>query len=141
MLTKPPCAMSIWMWTTKWWFWELFCITIHFHIFVCNMIIILNMIFSVCPFSFTRSFTEFLLINDSMFLMLFRYIFWNYLSRLTSLFCVIECIRICESNMCDPGIWTLDINWYIQRLSMVFRPSNTYLPCPGALIPQSIINE
>ena len=34
-------------------------------------------------------------------------------SRLTSLFCVQEYIRICESNVFDPVSWTLDINWYI----------------------------
>ena len=39
--------------------------------------------------------------------------FWNYLDILTSLFCVKECIIICESNSSDPGSWTLAINWYI----------------------------
>ena len=29
--------------------------------------------------------------------------FWNYLARLTSFFGVHECIRICESNVFDPG--------------------------------------
>ena len=38
-----------------------------FHVFVCNVIIILNMIRSVCPFSFTEYFSVFALINDIIF--------------------------------------------------------------------------
>ena len=30
-----------------------------------------------------------------------------------SFFCVIECIKIFESNIFDPDIWKLDINFYI----------------------------
>ena len=78
-------------------------ITINFHIFVCNIRIILNMIFSVGPFYYTGSFSLFFLINYSMFPILFRHMFWNYLSRLKSLFFVQECIRIRESNNFDPG--------------------------------------
>ena len=39
------------------------CIVIHFHIFLCNISIILNMILSFCPFSFTHSFPIFYLIE------------------------------------------------------------------------------
>ena len=42
---------------------------------MCNIRIILNMILSVCPFSFTGSFPVFYLINDSMFTILRRQIF------------------------------------------------------------------
>ena len=75
MITQPPCSMRLWMWTTKLQFWELVCIAIHFQIFVCNISIILNMILSVCEFSFTGSFSIFSLINESMFTMLLSHIF------------------------------------------------------------------
>ena len=89
---------------------------------------------------FTGYFSVFSLINDSMFMMLFTDV-WNYLSRLTSLFCVKECIRIYESNIFDPSSWTFGINWYIYRLTMALIPLTNYLSFPGALIPQSIITE
>ena len=41
-----------------------------FHIFACNISIILNIILSVCPFSFIGSFTVFPLINDYMFMII-----------------------------------------------------------------------
>ena len=69
MLTQSPSTMRIWMWTTKWQCWESFFIKIHFHLFVWNISIILNMILSVCQFSFTGYFFVFSLINDSVFLM------------------------------------------------------------------------
>ena len=141
MFTQPPCAMKLWMWNTKFYFWELVCITIHFHLFLCNISIILNMILSVCPFSFTVSFSLFLLMKDSMFTMLFRHIFCNSLARLKKIFCVIECIRIYELNVFDTDSWTLDINWYKYKFSMGLRPSTISLPFSGACIPQSIITE
>ena len=42
-----------------------------------------------------------------------RHMFLELLGRLTSSFGVHECIRICESNVLDPGNWTWDINLYI----------------------------
>ena len=39
--------------------------------------------------------------------------FWNSLARLTSLFCVEECIIIRESDIVDSVNWKLDTNWYI----------------------------
>ena len=39
--------------------------------------------------------------------------FLNLWGKLTSLFSVLVFILICESNLTDPGIWTLEINWYI----------------------------
>ena len=47
-------------------------------------------------------FLLFSFINDTMFPMLLRQMFWNYLARLTSFVCVKEFIRICESNIFDP---------------------------------------
>ena len=99
------------------------------------------MILSICPFYFTVSFPLFPLINDSMFTMILRQMFWNYLARLTSCFGVQEWIRICESNVLNPESWTLDINWYTYRLSMGLIPPTTSLPWQGALIPQSNIIE
>ena len=75
---QPPCSTRLWVWTTKWYFWESVNITIHFHIFVCNISIILNMILSVRPFSFTGSLLVINLINDLMFTMLLRHIFWGF---------------------------------------------------------------
>ena len=49
----------------------LICVTIHSHILVCNIIIILNMILSVFLFSFHESFFVFSLINDTIFAVLF----------------------------------------------------------------------
>ena len=37
----------------------------------------------------------------------------NYWAKLTSMFSVPVWTLICESNLTDPGSWTLDINWYI----------------------------
>ena len=58
------------------------CITINFHIFVCNISIILNMILSVCPFSFTGSFSIFYLINEYTSPMLLRHLFLDFLAIL-----------------------------------------------------------
>ena len=93
-----PLCHEVWNVDHKMVMLGLVCVTINFHIFVCNISIILNMILSVCPFSFTGYFPVFSLINDSMFMMLLRQIFWDFLARLTSFFGVQECIRICESN-------------------------------------------
>ena len=103
ILTQPPCYMRLFMLTTKWQFWLLVHITIHFHIFVCKIIIILNMIFYVCTFSFPGSLSVFSLINDSMVPLLFKKIFCYYLAILTFFGGVQECIRIYESNNFDPG--------------------------------------
>ena len=67
MLTQTPFHMRLWMWNTKWLCWGLVGITINFHIFVWNIRIILNMILSICPFSFTGCFPVFPLINKSIF--------------------------------------------------------------------------
>ena len=47
------------MWTRKCQFRSFICVTIHFHIFEFNSIIILNMILSFCPFYFHESFFYF----------------------------------------------------------------------------------
>ena len=65
------------------------------NIFMCNLSIILNMILSICKFSCTIFFPVFSLINDSMFTILLRQMFWNYLARLISFFGVQEFIIIC----------------------------------------------
>ena len=52
-----------------------------FYIFVCNISIILNMILSVCPSSFTCYFSVFYIINYSMFLMFFRQVFLELSSQ------------------------------------------------------------
>ena len=46
-------------------------VTIHFHILVCNISIILNMIMFVCSFSFHELFFVFSLINDPIFAVIF----------------------------------------------------------------------
>ena len=38
---------------------------------------------------------------------------WNSLAKLASSFWLPVCIYIWESNLFDPGSWTVDINWYI----------------------------
>ena len=111
-LTQTPFSMSLWIWTTKYQFWSLVCIAIYFHFFVCNISIILNIILSVCPFYFTGFFLL-SLINETMFPMLLRQMFWKLFSQTKIIFCVIECIRICESNVFDTCRWTLYINLYI----------------------------
>ena len=122
MITQPPCSMRLWMWTTKLQFWELVCIAIHFQIFVCNISIILKMILYFYPFYFTVFFLYFTWSMNPWLQCFLDSFVWNYLSRLASLFCVQEWIRICESNVFYHGIWTLYINWYIQRLYIPLRP-------------------
>ena len=52
-----------------------------------NINIILNMILSVCPFSYTGYFTVFPMINEYMFTIILRHtFFWNSLFILTSIF-------------------------------------------------------
>ena len=113
MITQPPWSTRLWMWTIKWQWWELVCITIHFHIFVCNISIILNMILSIYPFYFTSYFFSFNWSKTPCFRCSLDRFFWNSLARLKSLFCVQELIGIRESNRFHSCNWTLDINWYI----------------------------
>ena len=85
-----------------------------FHIFVCNISIILNMILSVCSFYFTGYFYAFAIINDSMFPMLLRQMFLEFFGQTDII------VLVCKNAL-----------EYV----------NTSLPCLGALIPLSIITE
>ena len=89
------------------------CVTISFQILVFNIRTILNMILSVCSFSLHVSFFVFDLINDTIFAGFFVGKCCNSLDKLTSSFWLPVYICICESNLFDPGSWTVDINWYI----------------------------
>ena len=117
MLTHLPSNMMLYMWTKKWLCWEFICITIHFHFFVWNISITLNMILSACSFYFTGSFSVFYLINDSMFPMISRQIFLE-------LFCQNEMIVLCAIMHYNlwikcfyPISWTLYIIWYIALVN------------------------
>ena len=66
-------------------------ITIYFHLFVCNISIIPNILLSVCEFSFTGYFPKFYLINDSMFTILLIHIFLELFIQTDIIFL---CIRI-----------------------------------------------
>ena len=46
---------------------------------------------------------------------------WNSLAKITSYFSVPVCIWICESNMIDPGSWTLYINPLINRIENIYH--------------------
>ena len=121
--------------------WELICVTIYSHIFVWNIRIILNMILSVCSFSSYEFFLQLPWSITPFLQCYFVVCCWNYLAKLTSLFWLPVCIWICESNLLDPGSWTLDINWYIYISSTSLSPYTTYLPYSDALMPRSIITE
>ena len=56
-----------------------------------------------------------------------------------SVFCADMCTAICVSNRLIPGSWPVAIRWKMKLLSVKFSSYTTYLPCTGALIPQSII--
>ena len=78
MLNQTSDTMWFCMWTTKWQWWKLICITFLFHIFVRYISIILNMIFHFCPFSFTCPFSVFTLINHNMFECRSRQVFLKF---------------------------------------------------------------
>ena len=65
--------------------------------------------------------------------------FWNFSAKLLSVFCVAVYTSICVSNPLLPGLWKVAIMCKMKLLSISFRPSTTYLPCPGALILRLII--
>ena len=70
-----------------------------FYIFVCNISIILNMILSACPFSFTGSFPLFSLINDSMFTILLRHMFWEWLIQTVIIFLCRNSLEYVNQNI------------------------------------------
>ena len=74
---------------------------IYFHVFLCNIIIILNMILSICPFYFTGSFSVFPWSMTPFFWLSLDRCFWDSLSRLTSFFL---CARI-NSNLRIKYFW------------------------------------
>ena len=76
----------------------------NFHLFVCNISIILNIILSFCPFYFNGYFSVFYMINDSMFKMLLREMFLEFFSQTDIIVYVMECIIICESNVFIPFV-------------------------------------
>ena len=51
------------------------------------------------------------------------------------------CITLCVSYLFAPGSCRVDINCKRKILSMTLRPSTTYQPCPGTLMPRLIITE
>ena len=91
------------------------CVTIHFQIFELHSSIILNMILYFCPFSFHESFFNFPWSMAPLWRSYSSIWSLNYWAKLKSLFSVPVCILTCESNLTDPGSWTLDINWYIYN--------------------------
>ena len=138
MLNKSSDTIWLCVWTKKWQRWKLVFITKNIHIFVCNIIILLNIIFTFCPPFFICPFL-FVLIDQSMFACYTRQVFWKYLAKLTSYVRVPVCITICVSYPFANVNCTVDVNWKIELLSMPLITSTTYLTCPVALIPRSII--
>ena len=57
--------------------------------------------------------------------------FWIPELNIYIFFPVPVCILICESNLTDPGSWTLDINWYIYiTLINSIKSINHFFPMP-----------
>ena len=117
MFNQPPFSVRLWMRTTKCQCWESAGITIHFHIFVWNIIITLNMIPSICPFSFTVSFPVFPLINKSMFTIILRQMFLELFSQTDNLFWC----EIMHYNMFFKYFWSWKFNnrHYLIHIALV----------------------
>ena len=77
------------------------------------LIIILNIILSVCPFHFMDLLLFLPWSNTPFFRCSFVIWCWNSLSKLTSYFLFPVCIFIWESNLFYLCSWTVDTNWYI----------------------------
>ena len=101
----------------KWECWELVGITIHFHIFVFKIIIILNMILPFYQFSFTIFSSVFYLINYSMLSMLLRKMPLEFFIQSDI---ILWCARM-HYNMWIKCSWYLTLNLinYLIQIALV----------------------
>ena len=108
IINQPSYTMWFFVWTKKWQWWELVCITKQLNIFVWNIVILLNMILPLCPLSFT---CFFIYLDQSLHdWLLHATDFFNSLTKLTSGLRVPVYITICMSYPFSNVSFTVDIN-------------------------------
>ena len=120
-------------------FRKLVCCTIHFHVLMLNIFIILLTVLLVCPLLFTWIFLWFTWSKTPCLRDALDKCFWNYRDKTTSVLCVTVCTDIFVSNCSLTGIWMVAIRWKMKLFYVAFMPSITSLLYPGSIIPRSII--